>query len=89
MGPPPRSFTADAHDCIMVRIPPSLPPRIPSGFIVDGTSLISVSKAGEKSAADDRAPAPGPKQRFGKSDYLAPGYASSADADRLAKLNRA
>jgi hypothetical protein len=25
MGPPPRSFTADAHDCIMVRIRMDLP----------------------------------------------------------------
>ena len=31
-------------------IPPSLPPRMPSGFVVDGTSLISVSKAGSRSA---------------------------------------
>ena len=31
-------------------IPPSLPPRIPSGFVVDGTSLISVSNAGSRSA---------------------------------------
>jgi len=31
-------------------IPPSLPPRIPSGFVVDGTSLISVSKPGSRSA---------------------------------------
>ena len=25
MGPPPRSFAADAHDCIMVRIQTDLP----------------------------------------------------------------
>jgi hypothetical protein len=31
-------------------IPPSLPPRIPSGFVVDGTSLISVSNARSRSA---------------------------------------
>jgi hypothetical protein len=31
-------------------IPPSLPPRIPKGFVVDGTSLISVWKAGNRSA---------------------------------------
>ena len=31
-------------------IPPSLPPRMPSGFVVDGTSLISVSNDGSRSA---------------------------------------
>ena len=31
-------------------MPPSLPPRMPSGFVVDGTSLISVLKSGSRSA---------------------------------------
>src|SRR3954471_10925204 len=46
MGPPPRSFAADAHDCIMVRPPLDLPntrvwrddprPMASSPLIVDG-----------------------------------------------------
>ena len=31
-------------------IPPLLPPRMPSGFLVDGTSLISVSNDGSRFA---------------------------------------
>ena len=33
MGPPPRSFAVDAHDCIMVQIPWDLPnTSLPSDF---------------------------------------------------------
>jgi hypothetical protein len=31
-------------------MPPSLPPRMPSGLVVEGTSLISVRNSGKASA---------------------------------------
>src|SRR4051812_19522933 len=63
MGPPPRSFAADAHDCIMVRPPLDLPntrlwrddprPMASSPLIVDARLSPSNLSASLRTGSDD------------------------------------